>query len=367
MTIGEPRHAPPDFLMARLAEKQAEFGRYPPINGIPELREAIADWLIRRYGLDGAIDADRHVHPLSGSREGLFSAVFPAIDRREAVDRPAILMPNPFYQVYLAAALSTGAEPVLLPAMAEHGFLPDLDALERDTALLARTRALYLCSPANPQGTVASAAYLARVVALAQRYDFMLFADECYSEVYAETPPVGALEVAWRATGSLANVVAFNSLSKRSNLPGLRSGFVAGDPAFIARFSQFRNVAGPQMPIPVQWASAAIWRDETHVEASRAIYRAKFDLAACHLGNRFGKVRPDGGFFLWLDVTHFGGGEKTAVTLWKSTGVRVLPGAYLTRVEAGRPDPGSGYIRIALVHDLEATETALVRVAQVLE
>lgn len=365
LSIGEPKHPMPAFLMDSLNAASAGYAKYPPINGTPELRGAITDWLGRRCGVAGKIDPEVHVHPLNGSREGLVSAIFPAIDRKPKLDRPAVLMPNPFYQAYLAAALAAGAEPVFLDAYEETGFLPDLDILEKRNDLLARTVVLYLCSPANPQGAVADAAYLARALALARKYDFMLLCDECYSEIYCDRPPVGALEVALQQTGSLANLLVLNSLSKRSSVPGLRSGFCAGDPAFLRRFSQFRNVAAPQMPLPVQAASAALWQDEAHVTTNRALYAAKFEAAAAILGNRFGNVRPAGGFFLWLKMTQFGGGEAAAVTLWQRAGVKVVPGAYLTQgVGESHADPGSAYIRMALVQDLSATREALERVAR---
>lgn len=364
LSIGEPRHAIPDIMMPALTAAKDGFGKYPPINGTPELRQAITAWLGRRYNLAGRLDPELHVHPLNGSREGLFSAMFPAIDRRDIRGRPAVLIPNPFYQAYLAAALAVGAEPILLPALERHGFLPDLDTLERQPSLLERCVAFYLCTPANPQGAVASAEYLERALKLARRYDFMLLSDECYSEIYSDKQPPGLLQVALERTGSLANVLVLNSLSKRSSVPGLRSGFCAGDPEFLKRFSQFRNVAAPQMPLPVQAASVALWQDEAHVEASRALYRAKMEAAARILGNHFGEVRPAGGFFLWLKMAQFGGGEAAAVTLWKRTGVKVVPGAYLTYGAGEGDDPGSDYIRIALVQDLATTETALQGVVQ---
>ena len=367
LSIGEPKHPVPDFLMGELAAASAGFGRYPPINGTPELRGAIADWLGRRYGLVGMIDPDRHVLPLNGSREGLVSAIFPAIDRREKLDRPAVLMPNPFYQAYLAAALAAGAEPVMLDAHENTGFLPDLDALEHRPEVLTRTVAMYLCSPANPQGAVADASYLLRALGLARKFDFELLCDECYSEIYCDRPPAGALEVALERTGSLANLVVFNSLSKRSSVPGLRSGFCAGDSEFLKRFGNFRNVAAPQVPLPIQSASAALWRDETHVEANRALYAAKFNAAATLLGNRFGNVRPAGGFFLWLKMNQFGGGEAAAVTLWKEAGVKVVPGAYLTSSSGEGVDPGSAFVRVALVQDLDSTREALERVVRCLK
>ena len=364
LSIGEPKHSQPAFLMEALNGANAGYGKYPPINGTSELRTAIANWLDRRYELGGKIDAERHVHPLNGSREGLFSVVFPAIDRRAKLDRPAVLIPNPFYQAYLAATLAGGAEPIFLDAHEATGFLPDLDALAKRADVLSRTVAFYLCSPANPQGAVADAAYLRRAIELARKHDFLLLCDECYSEIYCDRPPVGALEVALRSTGSLANVLVFNSLSKRSSVPGLRSGFCAGDASFLARFSQFRNVAAPQLPLPVQAASTAIWGEESHVTANRALYAAKFDAAANILGNRFGSVRPAGGFFLWLKMTQFGGGEAAAVTLWQQAGVKVVPGAYLTQGVGGGADPGSAYIRIALVQDLPTTRLALERVVR---
>lgn len=367
MTVGEPRHTPPAFFMERLVAAQGEIGKYPPIAGTPELRQAIAAWIGRRYGIEGEIDAENHVVPLCGSREGLFSAVFPALDRREKLVRPAVLIPNPFYQVYIAATLAAGAEPVFLPAAGRTGFLPDLDRLENDKALLSRTIAFYLCSPSNPQGAVADAAYLEKAIHLARVHNFMLLADECYSEVYADKAPPGALEIAVKRSGSLANVVSFNSLSKRSNLAGARSGFSAGDADFIKRLLQFRNVMAPQMPIPIMAASAAAWQDEAHVEESRRLYQRKFRLAAEILGNRLGGRGPEGGFFLWLDVSRIGGGEKGSVTLWQRSGVRVLPGAYLTHASAVAEDPGRDFVRIALVHDLATTEEALKRIASVLE
>ncbi len=235
LSLGEPKALIPAFLGPTLEQHVSEFGRYPPIRGIPSLRQAIAAWLERRYPiLKGKIDAERHVLPLSGSREGLFSAIFPALARKPRLADPAVLIPNPFYQAYAAAAAAAGAVPVFLEAKAEDGFLPNLDTINE--ALLARTAAFYLCTPSNPQGAVAGRPYLAKAIAIARRFDFFLFTDECYSEIYDDTPPPGALETALAETGSLANVVSFQSLSKRSGLPGLRSGFVAGDPAFIAAY-----------------------------------------------------------------------------------------------------------------------------------
>ena len=208
--------------------------------------------------------------------------------------------------------------------------------------------------------------YLTAAIALARRFDFMLFADECYSEIYSDAPPPGALETALAADGSFANVAIFNSLSKRSGLPGLRSGFVAGDPTFIAAFARFRNVACPQVPLPVQHVSVAAWSDEAHVAEGRALYRANFDIADAVLKGRYGYRRPQGGFFLWLDMAAHGGGEEATKTLWKGCGVRLLPGTYLAREGASGANPGRNHVRVALVHDPKTTGEALERIVATL-
>jgi succinyldiaminopimelate transaminase len=361
LTVGEPQHPFPDFVTQILMAESAGFGRYPPMEGTPALREAIAAWLARRYGLPaGCIDPARHVLALNGTREGLFNAALALVPARKAGQQPAVLMPNPFYQCYAGAAVAAGAEPIYLPATRATGFLPDFSAVP--AALLERTAAAYLCSPANPQGTCVSLAAWTDLIALARRHDFVILADECYAEIYLGAPPPGVLQAA-AATGSLAQVLAFHSLSKRSNLPGLRSGFVAGDAALIARFAHLRNYGGAPLPGPVQAASAAVWAEESHVEENRARYRTKFTLAEQILGNRFGFYKPDGGFYLWLDVED---GERTALTLWREAGLRVLPGRYLGHdAEEGNPasNPGHPFIRMALVADEASTETALRRLA----
>jgi aspartate/methionine/tyrosine aminotransferase len=365
LSLGEPTALVPPFLGPTLQEHLHEFGRYPPIRGIPALRQAIADWTGRRYPvLRGTIDPEQHVLPLNGSREGLFSAIFPALARKPMSKPGLVLIPNPFYQAYAGAAAASGATPVFLPSTAEAGFLPELEAI--DAALLEQAVAFYLCTPSNPQGAVAERAYLAEAVALARRFDFLLFADECYSEIYNDDPPPGTLETAFAESGSLANVVAFNSLSKRSGLPGLRSGFVAGDPKFIGSFGRFRNVACPQVPLPVQHVSVKAWGDERHVEEGRAFYRRNFNVADAVIEGRYGYRRPPGSFFLWLNMAVFGGGEAAAKTLWKGCGVRVLPGTYLAQAEPDGVNPGMDYIRVALVHDAGTTREALTRIVATL-
>lgn len=365
MTIGEPREEMPSFLVDKIREAEATFAKYPAIRGGDPLRRSIADWLGRRYGFGDAIDPVREVHPTNGSREGLFYACLPAVGRRRFTARPAVLLPNPYYAAYIGAASAANAEPVYLNADETTRHLPDLDAIASDEALLNRTAAFYLCTPANPQGAMADRAYISRALELARTYDFMLFVDECYSEIYTREPPIGALEIAIGTKDRFRNLVVFNSLSKRSNVPGLRSGFCAGDGDFLEMLAEVRNVIGNQMPGPIQHASAAIWAEEQHVTKIRQAYRVKFDICDTVLGSRFGYKRPEGGFFLWLDVSQLGGSVEATVTLWKRYGVKVLPGAYLAQAGLSGSNPGEKYIRVALVTPPAETREALERIVSV--
>lgn len=366
LTIGEPREAMPDFIQAKLDEATALYGKYPPIRGTEEARKAISEWVAKRYVVPGGVDPEREVLMLSGSREGLFFACLPAVGRKDVQGRPAILMCNPYYSAYVAGAIAVGAEPVYLNATKATGFLPDLDAIARDEALLKRTVALFINSPSNPQGTVADRSYILKALLLARAYDFMLFLDECYSEIYTEAAPLGGLEVAAATPERFRNLVVFNSLSKRSNLPGLRSGFCAGDPEFIEAYSEVRNMCAPTVPLPLQHASAAIWRDEAHVERSREAYREKFLIADNVLGGRYGYRRPAGGFCLWLDMSQFGGGAQAAVTLWQRAGVKVIPGSFLAQTGRDGTNPGADYVRVAMVQDSKTIQEALERTISVL-
>ena len=366
LTIGEPREPMPPFVSEKLIEAVSSYAQYPPIRGTVQLREAISAWAGRRYGAAAAPDPEREILPINGSREGLFLAALPATGRKKVTGTPAVLMCNPYYSAYIGAALAVGAEPVYLNAVEQNGFLPDLEALAADKALLERTVAFYLCSPTNPQGAVASRDYIARALALARTYDFMLFCDECYSEIYSETAPSGGLEVGATTADRFSNLVVFNSLSKRSNLPGLRSGFCAGDARFIDQFAELRNMVAPQVPGPTQYVSAAVWSDETHVEANRAAYRQKYDVCDRILAGKFGYRRPAGGFFLWLDVSKFGGSAQATVTLWQGAGVKVLPGAFLAQAGRDGTNPGANYLRLALVRDATTVGEALERSVVVL-
>ena len=363
MQIGEPKHAPPEFIGPILVDTMADWGRYPPPNGTETLRAAIADWLATRYELPaGMIDPAQNIAVVSGTREALFMAALLAVPEQKAGAKPIVLMPNPFYQVYVGAAAMARAEIVLLPAGPETGFQPDFAAL--DPTVLERTALAYLNTPANPQGSIADLESLESAIELARRYDFILAVDECYSEIYTAAPPPGGLSACASLGGGCRNVLVFHSLSKRSNVPGLRSGFVAGDPDLIALLLRLRQYGGAQLPLPVMNASEALWRDEAHVEQSRTLYREKFDLALEILDGAFGAARPGGAFYLWLDV---GDGAAAAKRLWEQAGVRVLPGEYLAQTDEAGANPGQQFIRVALVHDLETTRDAIVRIRETLE
>ena len=351
MTIGEPKHVFPAWVKDVIADNAEGFNRYPPNDGAPELLDAISGWLNRRYGVSVPVD---QIMALNGTREGLYNAAMALCPETKNGKQPIVLTPNPFYQVYAVAAVSVGAEPVFVNATAENGFLPDYAGLPED--VLDRVAIAYICSPANPQGSVASREYWRDLIALAEKHDFKIFADECYSEIFRTTPPVGALEVAAEMGADPERVVVFHSLSKRSNLPGLRSGFVAGGPESLRRIRQLRAYSGAPLPLPLQMAAAKVWADELHVEENRRLYSEKFDVADEILSGVPGYVSPEAGFFLWLPVED---GEAAALKAWTETGVRVLPGAYLSRdTEAG--NPGKGYIRVALVAPKTEVQSALV-------
>lgn len=362
LSVGEPTHHYPDIVGKTLAANGHLYNKYPPLTGTPEHRGAIADWLARRYRLaPGFVDPETMIVPLSGTREGLFMLAQAVVPEKKAGQRPLVLMPNPFYQAYVGAALATSAEPRYVAATAANGFMPDFAGL--DEATLARTALVYLCSPSNPQGMVASPDYLDRLIALARKHDFVLAIDECYAEIYDRQAPAGALEALAR-TSKLDNVVALHSLSKRSSVPGLRIGFAVGDPKLIKVFLRIRFYGAAGMPLPIEATAAALWRDETHVVANRDLYRRKIDAAERILSNRFGFYRPPGGFFLWLDV---GDGVAATKKAWSEAAVRVVPGSYLSRDTPGEENPGARYIRVALVDSLETTTEGLARLARVLE
>src|ERR1700743_1266220 len=317
LSLGEPQHPVPEFVGPVLARHIADFGRYPIAKGIEPFRRAASNWLSTRFDLPRPIDPENELLVLNGSREGLFFAAITAARYvGERKGRPAILVPNPFYPAYGAGARAANCETIFLPTTLANGFLPDLDAL--DDATLARTVAIFIASPAHPQGAVASPDYFRRLKQLADRFGFMILSDECYSEIYTREAPGSALECDGPA---FTNVLSFQSLSKRSNLPGMRVGFAAGDKKFLAMFHELRNVAAPQVPVPLQHVAIAAYSDETHVEENRRLYRIKFDLADQILGNRYGYVRPAGGFCVWLGLFPRGRGEAAAIQINWDSGV----------------------------------------------
>ncbi|WP_116597922.1 aminotransferase class I/II-fold pyridoxal phosphate-dependent enzyme [Primorskyibacter marinus] len=353
MTIGEPKHDFPAWVAQIIAENAAEFRRYPANDGTPELLEAIAGFVGRRYGV--TLDAASQVMALNGTREGLYNAAMALCPETVRGKRPVVLIPNPFYQVYMIAAISVGAEPVFVPATEATGHLPDYTQLAPE--VLDRVALAYVCSPSNPQGAVASEAYWRDLIALAEKHDFRIMADECYCEIYRDAPPSGALQIAQAMGADPERVVIFHSLSKRSNLPGLRSGFVAGGPQCIARIRQLRAYSGAPLPLPIQAASARVWADDAHVVENRTLYQEKYALADEIFANVPGYAGPEAGFFLWLRV---GNGEEAALKAWTQTGVRVLPGAYLGR-EVDGVNPAHEFIRVAMVAPKAEMQRGLIR------
>lgn len=352
MTIGEPKHQFPQWVTDIVVENAAGFNSYPANEGTEALRAAITGWIAGRYGVE--LDPAQHVLALNGTREGLYNAAMALIPERKNGKQPVVLAPNPFYQVYMIAAISVAARPVFVPATAATGHLPDFAGLDAD--VLNQVSAAYICSPANPQGAVASRDYWAELIGLAEQYDFRIFADECYCEIYRDAPPVGALQVARELGADPERVAVFHSLSKRSNLPGLRAGFVAGGPKTIAAMKQLRAYAGAPLPGPLQAAAAAVWANEAHVVENRALYQEKYAIADRVMGGVQGYMPPEAGFFLWLPVED---GEAAAMKLWTETGIRVLPGAYLAQGKPG-DNPGEGFIRVAMVAPKQDMERALI-------
>lgn len=351
LTIGEPKHAFPSWVTDVIMENAAGFNSYPQNEGTDALRGAMADWAAQRYGV--TLDPATRLMALNGTREGLYNAAMALCPEEKNGHRPVVLIPNPFYQVYMIAAISVAAEPVFVPATDETGHLPDYASLPEE--VLNRTAVAYICSPANPQGAVASRAYWEQLIRLAEKYDFKIFADECYSEIYRDSAPVGALTVADELGADPERIVLFNSLSKRSNLPGLRSGLLAGGPETLVQVKKLRAYSGAPMPGPLQAAAAKVWADEAHVVENRALYQEKYRVADEVFAGLNGYMSPEAGFFLWLPVED---AEAATLKLWQETGVRVLPGSFLAQGE-GAENPGHGYIRVALVASAEQTRAAL--------
>jgi N-succinyldiaminopimelate aminotransferase len=358
LSIGEPAHATPHLIQEALLTHLHGLSNYPTTKGLPELRQAIAAWLNRRFKLaEGLLNPETQILPVSGTREALFSFAQCLIDRTAD---PVVVMPNPFYQIYEGAALLAGAEPYFLNTAAANAYLPDFDAVPE--SVWRRCQLLYVCTPGNPSGAVMPRETLIKVLELAEKYDFVIASDECYSELYGDesNPPPGLLEAAF-AVGNTAfkRCVVFHSLSKRSNAPGLRSGFVAGDAAILQDYFKYRTYHGAAMPLPTQHASIAAWNDEKHVVENRRLYREKFTAVIDVLGDAVQLTKPPAGFYLWIktpiDDTEF------TQQLFAQENVTVLPGSYLSR-DFGGHNPGRNHVRIALVAPLEECVEAAMRI-----
>ncbi|HHJ80243.1 MAG TPA: succinyldiaminopimelate transaminase [Candidatus Tenderia electrophaga] len=349
LSIGEPKHASPQFVIDEVVANLQGLAKYPTTKGLPELRQSIANWLSQRFQLPSdSIDADQHVIPVNGTREALFAFAQAVVDRTE---KPLVLTPNPFYQIYEGAAYLAGAEPYYLNCTPETNYLPDFDAVPE--AVWQRCQLIYLCSPGNPTGAVIGRKTLQKLIGLANKHDFIIASDECYSEIYPDEgkPPVGLLQVAAEMGHTdYRHCVVFHSLSKRSNLPGMRSGFVAGDAQVLKKFLLYRTYHGCAMPPHHQLASIKAWDDEQHVLNNRDLYRQKFKAVLEILSDVMDVQQPDAGFYLWantpIDDAEF------AQRLFAEQNVTVLPGSYLSRLAHGK-NPGSGHVRMALGAPLE--------------
>tara|TARA_A100001011_G_scaffold220936_1_gene228869 strand:+ start:767 stop:1978 length:1212 start_codon:yes stop_codon:yes gene_type:complete len=361
--IGEPTHNFPSFIKEKILENFNGFNSYPPNDGTPGLLSGIANWLSSRYKIP-VPDFEKNIISLNGTREGLFNATISLSPSSKNGQIPAILLPNPFYQCYMVAAKAVGAEPIFVPAINETGFLPDFSQLPK--AILDRTTICYICSPSNPQGAVATEKYWKNLFYLAETHDFKILADECYSEIYHKEKPIGAIECLNKFNMDPERLVIFNSLSKRSNLPGLRSGFAASGEKVIAELKKLRAYSGAPCPSPLQFAAEAAWRDENHVEDNRRQYSEKLNLADQIFQKTKNYKSPEAGFFLWLQVDD---GEIATVELWKKFGVKVLPGVYLSNENYKTFDslnPGKQFIRIALVRPTDELISGLNAISQYL-
>jgi N-succinyldiaminopimelate aminotransferase len=358
LSIGEPQHAAPSFVLEALAANLSGLSNYPATKGSVELRRAVADWTTRRFRLDRVkLNPERHVLPVAGTREALFSIAQAVVDRRSHADRPVVILPNPFYQIYEGAALLAGAQPFFLNTTEENDYRMDFTRVPED--LWAQVQLVYVCSPGNPTGTVLGRGDFARLLELAERHDFCIVSDECYSEIYFDeaNPPAGLLQVASElGIGDFRRCLVFHSLSKRSNLPGLRSGFVAGDGAVLERYLEYRTYQGCALPPPTQAASVVAWNDEAHVRANRDQYRAKFDAVLEILAPALDVKKPDASFYLWPKTPK--DDETFTRELYARENVLVLPGSFLSRHAQGA-NPGAGRVRLALVAPLaECVEAA---------
>lgn len=364
LSIGEPRHPTPAFITEAVLSHLHGLSAYPLTKGAPELREAICDWLTNRFQLPGgSLDPEHHVLPVNGTREALFAFAQAVVDRNQS--NPLVLMPNPFYQIYEGAALLAGARPEFLSCTEETGLMPDFDAV--DEQAWKDCQLLYLCSPHNPTGAVIPENILARLIELAHKHDFIIAADECYSEIFFDDahPPTGLLQASSNTgNDNYSRCVVFHSLSKRSNAPGLRSGFVAGDKEVLKQFLRYRTYHGCAMPPHHQAASILAWQDESHVIESRRAYQEKFTAVLDILDTSLDVQKPEAGFYLWAKTP--GSDTEFARSLYDQQNVTVLPGSYLSRTVHGL-NPGNNRVRMALVAPMDECIDAANRIKLLIE
>ncbi len=373
LSIGEPQTQPPAFVAEEIEKAAKSWSKYPLSKGTPEYLSASANWLQQRYNLpENFIDPAKHVLAVPGTREGLFMTALTVLSTpKKDEESPVFLTPNPCYHVYTGAAAAAAAEVVTVSATKESGYLPDYTTVPED--ILKRTELCVLCSPSNPEGAVADSQRIKDLIWLARKYNFVVVFDECYAEIYTDTPPHSALEIAAELETNfpgnsppdpLANILVFHSLSKRSSAAGLRCGFIAGDEKWISMINTTCQVGGAGVPIPIQAAGTRLWQDEKHVEVNRALYKENFDLAQRILGKSVPVEIPAGGFCLWLEV---GDGIEITKRLWQEAGIRVMPGAYMSHANNTGSSPGDRYIRLALVYDPGFMEKALESIRNLLD
>jgi len=350
MSIGEPKHKPPKFVKNIININYENWAKYPPTLGIEKLNIASINWLNRRYKLSKKfLNYKENIVQLAGTREGLFNIALALSPSLKNNYKPVMLLPEPFYQVYAGACRISGAEPIFISSLKENNFVPSFSSVKKE--ILRRASIIYICSPSNPEGSALKLKEWEDLISLARKYGAVLIVDECYTDIYIKKQPLGVLEACKKLRTDLTNIVSFHSLSKRSNVPGIRSGFAVGDRYLIESFKKLRHYCAGQQPLPIQEVATALWNDDTHSEKNRELYEKKFKIAKEVFKKYKDFYLPDGGFYLWLKV---GDGEKFTKLLWKEKKIKVMPGAYLSRLNNSK-----GYIRIALVSNIKETKTAL--------
>ena len=345
LSIGQPYHKFPNFVKETLIKENSAWSKYPPLNGIPSLRKSYMSWLKKRFNLQNSFYGEENILPLSGTREGLFSISLVLLIKQ-------IIIPNPFYQVYLGASLFRNLPIVLMNAGLNEDYMLNLEKVEKH--IKENISLIYFCNPSNPQGKIASERYLKKLIFLVRKYNSILVLDECYTDIYTNKKPVGGMQICDSAKVGLKNILIFHSLSKRSNVAGIRSGFVIGDDQIISLFSKLRSYSAPTIPLPIQTLSSKLWSDENHVKKSRDLYKIKFDYADKVLSKYSFYKRPDAGFYLWLNV---GNGEKFAKSLYEKFSLKVMPGNFLAKGK--KENPGNNFVRISLVHSVTKCKDAI--------